>query len=300
MEEMKACIFNIQKYSIHDGPGIRTVVFFKGCPLRCKWCSNPESQYSKPQLAWDKSKCIKCLHCIDTCPQKAISVNNNCILINIVECTGCLKCSNECPEKALSMQGEYVTLSYVIEQVLKDKPFYEESNGGVTLSGGEVMQQHVFASKLLKLLKANDIHTAIETEGYAANEVFSEFIENADLLLFDVKHYDRQKHFKATGVYNDIIIENLKTAIKKRKEVIVRIPVIPNVNNSIDDAVNFCKLFKAVGVKKVNLLPFHQFGQKKYQLLNKKYELDDVKPLHEEDLSDFQKIFIENGFNCYF
>lgn len=300
MEEIKACIFNIQKYSIHDGPGIRTVVFFKGCPLRCKWCSNPESQFSKPEITWDKSKCIKCLHCIAVCPEKAVSLIDNNIVISQNKCSVCLKCVKTCPEKALSVQGEYVTLSYIMEQVLKDVPFYEESNGGVTLSGGEVLQQHEFAAELLKLLKANNIHTAIETEGYASNEIFTAFIDNVDLLLFDVKHYDRQKHFENTKAYNDIIIENLKTAIEKGKEVIVRIPVIPGVNNSLKDADGFCKLLKITGAKKVNLLPFHQFGEKKYELLNKPYELKNVKPLHEEDLLDFKKIFVEHGFDCYF
>lgn len=300
MKEMKACIFNIQKYSIHDGPGIRTVVFFKGCPLRCKWCSNPESQYAAPQITWDRGKCIKCLHCVNSCPEKAILQIDSHIIINPSKCTACLECTKGCPQNALSIQGKYVNLSYIMEQVLKDKPFYEESNGGVTLSGGEVMQQHVFAEELLKLLKENNIHTAIETEGYAPKDIFTKFIDNVDLLLFDVKHFDRQKHFENTNVYNDMIIENLRIAIERGKEVIVRIPVIPGVNNSLEDAEGFCKLLKPIGATKVNLLPFHQFGQKKYELLNKFYELDKIKPLHEEDLLDFQKIFIDNDFNCYF
>ena len=265
MEIMKACIFNIQKFSIHDGPGIRTVVFFKGCPLQCLWCSNPESQNSTLLITPDKSKCVKF-----------------------------------CPNKAFKIEGEYLTINEVMKEVLKDKVFYEESNGGVTLSGGEVLQQHKFSFDLLKLLKEEKIHTAIETTGYTSNKIFSNFIENVDLILFDIKHYDRQKHFEATHVYNDIIIENLKTAISKGNDVIIRIPIIPTINANLDDAKQFCKLFKTIGATKVNLLPFHQFGEKKYDLLNKEYTCKNIPALHEEDILEYQSIFIKNGFDCYF
>lgn len=263
MNNIKACIFNIQKYSIHDGPGIRTVVFFKGCPLRCLWCSNPESQDTKIQIICDKT-------------------------------------NSSDPNKSLPAEGKLLTVAEVMKEVMKDKVFYEESNGGVTLSGGEVLMQHEFAAQLLKLLKERNIHTAIETTGFTSNEIFSEFIENVDLLLFDMKHYDREKHFKATKVYNDLIIENLKTAINMEKEVIVRIPVIPGINSSLEDAEGFCRLLKPLNAKKVNLLPFHQFGQKKYTLLNRPYAFENVKQLHEEDLLEYKNIFLKNGFNCYF
>ena len=300
MNDIKACIFNIQKYSIHDGPGIRTVVFFKGCPLSCLWCSNPESQDPKIQIVCDKATCAQCLHCIDVCPKKAISLSNNHIEIDSSTCISCFTCKNSCPNKALSVEGEFLTLSQVMKEIMKDEMFYEESNGGVTLSGGEVLMQHEFASQLLKLLKEKSIHTAIETTGYTSNEIFSEFIKNVDLLLFDMKHYDREKHFKATNVYNDLIIENLKIAIDSGKEVIIRIPVIPSINSSLEDAKGFCKLLKSVNAKKVNLLPFHQFGQKKYTHLNKPYAFENTQQLHEEDLLDYKNIFIENGFDCYF
>lgn len=298
--DKKACIFNIQKYSIHDGPGIRTVVFFKGCPLKCLWCSNPESQNSSLQITWDKSKCIKCLKCLDNCPKKAITLDNDVIKINEKACIPCFKCVKHCPKKALMAEGKYLTLSEVMEDILKDKVFYEESNGGVTLSGGEVLMQYEFSIGLLKLLKENNIHRAIETTGYTSKDIFSKFIKNVDLLLFDVKHYDREKHYKATNVYNDIIIENLKMALELNKEVIVRIPVIPTINSNLEDAEGFCKLLKSIGADKINLLPFHQFGEKKYELLNRNYSFKDVEQLHEEDLSEYQNIFIKNGFECYF
>lgn len=300
MKDIKACIFNIQKYSIHDGPGIRTVVFFKGCPLSCLWCSNPESQDSKIQIICDKTKCTQCLHCIDVCQSNAISLNDNHIKIDSNNCISCFACKNSCPHKALSVEGEFLTLSHVMNEVMKDEMFYEESNGGVTLSGGEVLMQHEFGSELLKLLKNRNIHTAIETTGHTSSETFSKFIQDVDLLLFDIKHYDREKHFKVTKVYNDLIIENLKIAIDNGKDVIIRIPVIPNINSSLEDAKGFCKLLKSVNTKKVNLLPFHQFGQKKYELLNKPYTFQNTQQLHEEDLLDYKNIFLKNGFDCYF
>jgi pyruvate formate lyase activating enzyme len=300
MKNIRACIFNIQKYSIHDGPGIRTVVFFKGCPLSCLWCSNPESQDTKIQIICDKTKCVQCLHCIEICPEQAITLSNNHIQIDSKKCSSCFSCTSSCAKKAFSIEGKSLTLDEVMKEVMKDEMFYEESNGGVTLSGGEVLMQHEFASELLRLLKEKNIHTAIETTGYANNEIFLKFIDNVDLLLFDIKHYDREKHFKATNVYNDIIIENLKIAIERNKEVIIRIPVIPNINSSLDDAKGFCKLLKSINAKKVNLLPFHQFGQKKYELLNKSYTFENIAQLHEEDLIPYKQIFIDHGFDCIF
>jgi pyruvate formate lyase activating enzyme len=256
MNNLTACIFNIQRYSIHDGPGIRTVVFFKGCPLKCLWCSNPESQSPNLQFVLDEDK------------------------------------------KALTKYGEFRSLDYVIKELIKDKDFYEESNGGVTLSGGEVLQQHEFAIALLKKLKEQGVHTACETTGYTSPEIFQTFINNVDLLLFDLKHYDSERHYEATKVHNEKIILNLKTAISQGKEVIIRIPVIPNVNDSLEDAEGFCRLLKEVGATKVNLLPFHQFGEKKYTLLNKEYLFADVAQLQEEDLQEYKNIFLKNGLAC--
>lgn len=153
MKDIKACIFNIQRYSIHDGPGIRTVIFFKGCPLKCLWCSNPESQYNKIQIICDKTKCKQCLCCVNVCPKKAIYLNNNHIEINYNKCIYCLSCKNSCSNNALSVEGNFLSVSEVLKEVLKDEVFYEESNGGVTLSGGEVLMQHEFALEILKSLK---------------------------------------------------------------------------------------------------------------------------------------------------
>ncbi|WP_368552622.1 glycyl-radical enzyme activating protein [Enterococcus faecalis] len=253
----KACIFNIQKFSIHDGPGIRTVVFFKGCPLNCFWCSNPESQYGKPEQMWDTKK------------------------------------------KDFTTVGEYKSLSEIVEEVMKDEPFYEESGGGVTLSGGEVLYQATFATELLRQLKEKGIHTASETTGFAKEDVFKKYIEQVDILYFDVKHHDDEQHQKGTGVSLKLILKNLAYALEVHPNLVVRIPVIPNFNDGPKNAVSFATLFNKMGVKKVELLPFHQFGEKKYAFLNRAYAMQDIPQLHTEDLTYFKNIFDNYHIMCH-
>ena len=296
----KGITFNIQKFSIHDGPGIRTTVFFKGCPLRCEWCSNPESQIKNVQILHDQSKCSHCLSCVVACPNGAITHEDNKIIINEDKCVGCLTCVNSCPNRALSYEGDYQTIEEIVDICMQDIDFYEESGGGVTISGGEGMSQPDFLKKLIAELKKNSVHVAIETTGYVKKETFEELARELDLLLFDVKHYDREKHYNGTKVYNDLIVENLKWAIDNGIEVLPRIPVIPDFNDSLEDAEGLAELLVEVGAKKVQLLPFHQFGEKKYELLNRNYKYKNKKALYPEDLEEYQKIFLDKGLNCFF
>lgn len=293
-------IFNIQKFSIHDGPGVRTTVFLKGCPLRCKWCANPESQLVEVQILHDQKKCVGCETCVHVCPQKAIEVKNGRIVIHTDRCTGCRTCIQNCPSMALSYEGETKNVEEVVEICLQDLDFYEESDGGVTISGGEGMTQPDFVKELLLRLKEHGIHTAIETTGYAPDSVFQELAPMFDLLLFDVKQYDSLKHKEGTGVGNEQIIKNLRWAIQKGLDVLPRIPVIPNFNAVLEDAAGIAALLKEVGASKVQLLPFHQFGENKYHLLGKTYEYEHVEALHPEDLSDYQKVFLDAGLECFF
>ena len=261
MGELYGMIFNIQKFSINDGAGIRTVVFFKGCPLRCGWCSNPESQSLDVETMLDERQ-----------------------------------------DKAHAMKtvGERRTVDEIMRVVMQDKPFYEESGGGVTLSGGEAMMQPEFAIALLKALKEKGIHTAIETTGFASPAVFNRIIEHLDLLLFDIKHWDETQHKKATRVSNIPILKNMKHAIEIGKEVLPRLPVIPNYNDSIADAHGFVRRLNEVGARRVQLLPFHQFGENKYHMLGRQYDYADIKSLHPEDLTDFQRIFVNSGIDAFF
>lgn len=294
---MEANIFNIQKFSIHDGPGLRTTVFFDGCPLRCKWCSNPESQYNEVQILKDKAKCSNCQTCLNLCPNKAIRED---LSIDFSKCIKCLTCVNNCPNKALQAKGELMSVEELVAKCLQDIDFYIESEGGVTLSGGECLLQEEFVTQLVKELKKHNIHVAIETCGYVDKEIFKRLIPQIDFVQYDFKHYDRNKHKEGTGVYNDLIIDNFNWLKGSGVKYLVRIPVIPNFNSSLDDAYNFVLKFKELGINEVQLLPFHQFGEKKYEMMNKEYTYEGLKSLRNEDLLDYKQVFIDNGINCYF
>lgn len=294
---MKANLINIQKFSIHDGPGIRTTVFFKGCPLRCKWCANPESQIHEIQIFRQAENCINCLTCFNTCKHAAISKD---LVIDYKKCINCFECVKNCPKNCLTIKGEETDIEDCVKECIKDIEFYKTSKGGVTLSGGECFLQEEFATELIKELKKYDIHIAAETCGYVDKEVFKRLASKIDLLLFDFKHYDREKHKEATGVYNDLIIDNLKYAIDNGIDHLVRIPVIPGFNDSIEDAKKFSEKFKELKVDKVQLLPFHQLGEKKYELYNMNYVYKDVKALHKEDLEEYKQVFLDNGIEGFF
>lgn len=296
----KGLIFNIQKFSIHDGPGIRTTIFLKGCPLRCKWCANPESQSAHVQILWDQKKCVHCLQCVKSCMHQAISCKEGEIHIDEELCQGCLNCVSTCLQSALSNEGETKEIEEIVRIALQDKDFYEESGGGITISGGEGMSQPYFLKELVKELKKHNLHLAIETTGYIPKETFHELAPLFDLLLFDVKHYDTNRHFEDTGVHNEQIINNLKWATHQGLEILPRIPVIPGFNDSIQDAAGLASLLTEIGLKKVQLLPFHQFGERKYEMMHKEYAYKNVKALQKEDLTEYHNEFTKKGLDCFF
>ncbi len=290
-----ARIFNIQKFSIHDGPGVRTTVFFKGCPLRCFWCSNPESINPDLQVLWDKKACIGCGCCAAACPAAAITMTDARPVFDYKRCTACSRCFSACPHQALSMAGKQYAVDDVVAVCLEDRLFYEDSGGGVTLSGGEVMMQPRFVSELLQRLRAENIHTALETNGFADAAIFSSVAANADLLLFDVKHYDEEKHRRGTGVSNQPILRNLAQALAMKIPLLVRIPVIRSYSNSLEDAIGFARLLVGLGIREAQLLPFHQMGESKYAMLGAPYRLAKAKALHKEDLEDFKQMLLIQG-----
>lgn len=299
LEATKGTIFNIQNFSLHDGPGVRTILFFKGCPLRCQWCANPESQLLKCQIAYDQRKCAKCGHCAASCPAKAlVQQPDGFIRIDHTACTLCEQCVSSCPNGALTIEGEVCTAGDAAKRCLKDKVFFEDSGGGVTLSGGEPLMQPEFARAVIDQLKESGVSVAIETTGFAPRETFLKVTEKADLLLFDVKHYDEQKHIEGTKVSNHIILGNLTQAIQNGKPVIARIPIIPGYNDSLDDMRGFIALFKKMGIDTVHILPFHQFGSNKYEFLGMDYAYKGVPQLHEEDLAEQLTLLLDNGFTA--
>lgn len=297
---MKALIFDIQKFSLNDGPGIRTVIFFKGCPLRCKWCSNPESQSNKIEILWDKEKCISCGTCEGVCPHKAIVFSSENVLIRKNLCDACGICVSNCRSQALSSAGTWKTVEEVIQICRQDLPFYEESGGGITLSGGEPLLYPDFSIALITSMRAEGVHTAMETSGFATPDALERVAAHLDLVLFDMKHWDEGKHIQGTGVSNRLILENLKRIIASGKKVIPRIPVIPGFNDSIGDADGFSSLLLDVGLSQVQLLPFHRYGDKKYTLLGLEYAYTDSPPLHAEDLEAYQKIFHQKNIEAFF
>ncbi len=253
-----AAIFDIQRNSYADGPGIRTTVFFKGCNLRCAWCHNPESQSPEPQLMFYKNKCTGCGKCKEKCPYALES------------CTLCGKCTLYCPHDAREICGKEYTVDQLLREVLKDKTFYETSGGGVTFSGGECMLQIDFLEEILKVCKENGIHTAVDTAGHVPYEYFERILPYTDLFLYDVKCYDRDKHRQYTGVGNQLIFENLKRLLAAGKSVWVRIPIIPTVNDTAEEIQKIKELLDLYGTpEKIELLPYHAMGEDKYMAINR-------------------------------
>ncbi len=299
--ERKALLFNIQKYNMYDGPGIRTIVFFKGCPLRCKWCSNPESQKRKHQVLYKKSQCDNCGACVLVCPRgvhRISSINKTHEFVKGSECLGCRKCEKACTSSALSIVGEVKTISEIMEIVEEDQAFYEMSGGGLTLGGGEALMQPEAAANLLMACKQRGINTAMETCGYARPEALMKVAQFTDLFLFDLKHMDSDLHLKLTGVRNELILSNLAKLLHNRNNVKIRVPLLKNVNDSENDILKLMDFLKPFldykGFKGLDLLPYHKLGVNKYKQLGWNYPMDGNPGLSDEDLER-----IENSIKKY-
>ena len=277
----RGVVFRIQKYSIHDGPGIRTLVFLKGCTLRCKWCCNPESWNPNPQIIFIKQRCTNCKKCLQACPAEAIKVDNEGNRTIKSNCSLCLKCTEACAAGALELIGKYMKVRDVVDVIEQDRPFYSMSDGGVTLSGGEPTLQFNFSKSLLKECKKRGIHTAVETSGYCSWKDLSELEEFTDIFLFDIKILDRKKHFLFTSAFNDIVLKNLKALAKSKKKIVIRYPLIPHHNDKIEDLEALANLILDLrseydAVDELDLLPYHKYGIYKYDLLNTKYKLKNL------------------------
>lgn len=259
-------IFDIQSYAIHDGPGVRTIVFTKGCPLRCWWCHNPEGRSPNFELMYFESECKENMNCVRSCPENAIKFDQR-LTIDREKCTGCGICSESCPTSSLKLLGKRIGVDELISEILKYNQLYSSPEGGVTFSGGDPLFQPEFLKEALKECKSNYIHTAIETSGYTSKEVLRSLLPYVDLFLYDLKLFDQEKSRKYTGVPSSVIKENLKFLIENGKEIILRFPVIPGITDTENNVKEWAKFISELkGVSEINLLPYHDVGEKFYRL----------------------------------
>lgn len=293
-------VFEIQQYCINDGPGIRTNVFLKGCPIRCPWCCNPESQSYKEEMGFYSRKCIGCGMCEKNCSQQNIALENPARIKNRVSCQECedRSCLKYCPSEALKLYGEDMTVDEVMAEVRKDIPFYERSGGGVTASGGEALMQHEFVRELFVRCKEENITTAIETCGCVPWEAYANVLDVTDYFLCDIKHVDKEKFKSVTGGNLELILSNFEKLLKNGKNVEVRIPLIPDFNSDEETFRQICLYLKEQQVSHVTVLPFHKLGLEKYKSLNRKYPYGEKETLSKETLDKIQKIAGECGMEC--
>lgn len=294
---IRGTVFDIQRFSLHDGSGIRTIVFLKGCPLSCQWCSNPESQGVKPVVMYKQEECLHCGRCEAACKLKAISPHNKTFIDRSI-CTGCGECVNACPSGALVLKGKTMTVQQVVKELKKDATTYRRSGGGITLSGGEPLVQYEFASELLKACKAQGWDTAIETTGCGSETAIEQVIPYVDTVLLDIKHMNPEKHKQYTGVTNELILKNAQM-ISRISNTVVRVPVVPGFNYSEEEIEEIAKFATTLrGVRSIHLLPYHTFGENKYDLLGRNYELDGVSPIKPEELEKYKETVERHGFQC--
>jgi len=283
-------IFNIQRFSIHDGPGIRTTVFFKGCPLRCLWCSNPESQDRRPQIMVRDAKCIGCGECAKVCPEKAISMTSDRgRVIDWQRCTQCLKCAEVCVAQSIGVAGRYVDLDEVIKEIEQDRIFYKNSGGGVTVSGGEPLMQSEFLAALLKTCQDHGLHTALDTSGFFSQESWLKVRPYLDLVLYDLKHLDPRIHREHTGVDNQVILTNAKI-VTASVRTWFRIPLIAGFNDSPKDIKTVAQMAKDLGVEKLSFLPYHEGGVSKTGQIGQTYRFDSAQPPTDEHIERLREI----------
>jgi pyruvate formate lyase activating enzyme len=275
---MTGTIFRIARYAVHDGPGIRTTVFLKGCPLRCWWCHSPESQSTDPELMVQPERCVKCGTCLPACPNHAIEPVGESFATDRGVCEVCGACVRACPSGARAIVGITLTVDQLMAEIEKDVVFFDESGGGVTFSGGEPLMQPDFLDEALRRCQAIRIHTAVDTCGLADSEVLLRISPNTDLFLFDLKLMDDLRHREVTGASNQLIIENLKMLARSRGNIRIRFPLIPAINDDPENVRALGALVRSLGITRVDVLPYHRAGIAKYVRLGEEYRLPDTGP----------------------
>lgn len=297
MSNINGLIFDIKRFAVHDGPGIRTTIFLKGCPLSCWWCHNPEGLSNSQEIIYYDYKCMNCDKCINICQQNALEEKNNKIVRNHKICTSCGNCVEICPTASQQIIGQKISAENAIKEIEKDHIFFETSNGGVTFSGGEPLMQHEFLKETLKLCKKRSIHTALDTSGFCHSDVFNTLIKFNDLFLYDLKIIDDQQHKKYTGVSNKKIIKNLDILQEKEKDIIIRFSIVKGITDTkenLRDIINLVSSFEKI--KEIDLLPFHNVNEK-YQRIGKQNKLKDIKPPSSNDIKRIKKQFEQKDLN---
>lgn len=285
--ETNGLVFDIKKYAIHDGPGIRTTVFFKGCPLQCLWCHNPESRQDRAELGFRKSRCVECGQCAEACPREVISLVENRPVTDVEKCVLCGRCVNICIAGARQIIGHQMTVSEVMAEIERDVIFYDQSGGGVTFSGGEPLMQPDFLIALLNQCRALNIHTAVDTSCYAEPDIVELVAEAADLLLCDIKHIDNEIHERFTGVGNNLILENIRRISQTGKKIVIRIPIIPGFNDdpaNIEATGEFAA--SVAGIGRIDILPFNRGGIEKSARLTGEIKSMQIEPPDEDKMSE--------------
>ena len=296
MNNAELVIMEVERFAIHDGPGIRTTVFLKSCPLRCQWCANPESQQLATLLMHYDKKCTSCGRCVRVCPNEAIRWQDNRVSFDRAQCLTCKKCQAACLNQAIVFSGYAMSIDNIIAEVLRDKEYYDTSGGGITLSGGEPFAQFPGALQLLMKSKAHKLHTVVETCGYVKQAHLEEALSFVDLFLFDIKHIKADKFKQFTGGELSVITKNLTwLASIAPDKVLPRIPVIPKFNHSKEEVGAIFDFLKSIGLSKVCLLPYHSYGSDKYEQLGRTFAYASEESLQGETLAKYIKLGEEKG-----
>jgi len=292
-------VLDITRMTVHNGPGIRTVILFKGCPLRCLWCSTPESQKESPELAFFPEKCIACGDCISVCPRNAISAGEKSVILNRELCDDCGTCVPVCYAEALRLIGRQYTVDELIREVKKDEVLYRHSGGGVTVSGGEPLLRPDFTLDLLKELKRNGISAGADTCGFVPRENIEAVLPYVDFFLWDMKHMDREKHIEYTGVSNELILENLCFVSRNNIPIYLRLPLIPGYNDSADNLLDLCNFAQQLSSPvEIHLLPLHHLGRARYAALGREYPIEGIPLIPDEKLNQMKSLVESTGLKC--
>ncbi len=295
----KLLVISITRMTVHNGPGIRTLILLKGCPLRCIWCSTPESWNESPEIAFYPDRCILCGDCIPVCPRNALTAGDKAVIINRELCDNCGQCGTVCYTEALRLLGQKYTVEELVQEVRKDDIAYKHSGGGVTISGGEPLLEPEFTLELLRAFKRNGINVGVDTCGFVPRENIEDILPYVDFFLWDTKHMDDNIHRELTGVSNRLTLDNLRFVSEKDTPVYLRIPIIPGYNDSEDNLRAICEFAKDLSsLVEIHLLPLHHLGKARYVALGLEYPIDGIPLIQNEVLQEIKKLVESYGLTC--